>query len=542
MDLRRFTMTNPTVLFSSIAHEAWGHKITDEEENENDEHQIDEHNASIRARRRFRRDFNTLPEKVLLAVFSYLPHIELLRCARVCRLWRSLSQNSKLWKTVFLRPEYHGLHVKNSEQFLNLIAHRFSTSLQFIELPMELITADILHELANKCPNLKYLTLDFSTAMQLHDFYDLNAFPCNLKMICICLSEVIFLEGFMRRIYTYLSSLEVLQIIGTIEKSNEAEEEIYETINISKIKAQTPNLRVINLYGIFFVDDNHIEIIASGCIHLECLALNFCTRVKGTSFKNLLQRCRKLQCLLLQNTGIEDTPMLTADWGSSCVNELDISSTDLTENCLLAIFERMPKLTYLAVPNCDGFTDKVLALLIELGKLTNIRAIDLSNTVNLNYEVVFTLLKLHGRQLRGICYAGNSKVTEQFWINTIKYMRNIKILVIGTPHGWFKKINTRIHIDQILEACAQECQKLERLEIQWDEETLRWNENSSKFIDHIRIRCVKLHSLVLADGEYYELVRSNFERADRQRVVRTTTSDQTSIVGLLNYYNDLRFN
>ena len=128
---------------------------------------------------------------------------------------------------------------------------------------MELITADILYELANKCPNLKYLTLDFSNAMQLHDFYDLNIFPCNLKMLCICLSEVIFLEGFMRRIYTYLSSLEILQIIGkkekpprkslnqtnffnsgTIEKSNEAEEEVYETINISKIKAQTPNLRV----------------------------------------------------------------------------------------------------------------------------------------------------------------------------------------------------------------------------------------------------------------------------------------------------------
>jgi hypothetical protein len=52
--------------------------------------------------------------------------------------------------------------------------------------------------------------------MQLHDFNDLNAFPCNLKMLCICLSEVIFLEGFMRRIYTFLSSLEILQIIGKL--------------------------------------------------------------------------------------------------------------------------------------------------------------------------------------------------------------------------------------------------------------------------------------------------------------------------------------
>lgn len=58
-------------------------------------------------------------------------------------------------------------------------------------------------------------------------------------------------------------------------------------------------------------------------------------------------------------TGIEDNAMLTADWESSCVNEFDISSTELTENCLLYIFSRLPKLTYLAVPNCDGFTDQV---------------------------------------------------------------------------------------------------------------------------------------------------------------------------------------
>ena len=51
--------------------------------------------------------------------------------------------------------------------------------------------------------------------------------------------------------------------------------------------------------------------------------------------------------------------MLEVDWQTSGLNELDISSTELTENCLLDIFRRMPKLSYLAVPHCDGFTDKV---------------------------------------------------------------------------------------------------------------------------------------------------------------------------------------
>lgn len=60
-----------------------------------------------------------------------------------------------------------------------------------------------------------------------------------------------------------------------------------------------------------------------------------------------------------KSIGIEDNAMLTADWESSAINELDISSTELSENCLLNLLERMPKLNYLAVPNCDGFTDHV---------------------------------------------------------------------------------------------------------------------------------------------------------------------------------------
>jgi len=75
-------------------------------------------------------------------------------------------------------------------------------------------------------------------------------------------------------------------------------------INIGKIKAHTPNLRVVNLYGISFVDDSHVELLSSNCIHLESLALNFCLRVKGSTLKVLIQRCKKLKALLLQHCGM----------------------------------------------------------------------------------------------------------------------------------------------------------------------------------------------------------------------------------------------
>lgn len=51
---------------------------------------------------------------------------------------------------------------------------RFGPSLRYIELPIELITHTVLHELGAKCPNLTHMLLDFSTAMQLHDFNELQ--------------------------------------------------------------------------------------------------------------------------------------------------------------------------------------------------------------------------------------------------------------------------------------------------------------------------------------------------------------------------------
>jgi hypothetical protein len=38
---------------------------------------------------------------------------------------------------------------------------------------------------------------------------------------------------------------------------------------VHKLKSATPNLRVINLYGINFVDDSHIDAFSSNCIQVN---------------------------------------------------------------------------------------------------------------------------------------------------------------------------------------------------------------------------------------------------------------------------------
>ena len=44
----------------------------------------------------------------------------------------------------------------------------------------------------------------------------------------------------------------------------------------------------------------------------------------------------------------------------------------------------------------------------------------------------------------------------------------------------------------------------------------RFSDKNQKAIDLLRTKCLKLKSMVLCDGKLYEIMRGNFERADRR--------------------------
>lgn len=483
-----------------------------------------------------------LPDKILLNIFSYLSHREICRLARTCRKWRMIAYDSRLWKAVSLRPEFSGLHVASLEALLALISIRFGPSLQYIELPIELITHTVLQELAGKCPNLTHMLLDFSTAMQLHDFNDLQAFPTKLRYMCICLSEVIFMEGFMRKIYSFINGLEVLHLIGTYEMISEEEEEIYEVINIHKLKSATPNLRVVNMYGINFVDDSHVEAFSSNCIQLECLAINNCAKVTGSSFKILFTRCRKLRCLLAQQTGLQSDNMLAVEWEKTQLQELDITGTDLTTECLTDLLTRLPALRWLSAGQQDAFNDSVLRAFSEKGNARNLVALDLDRCDSISEDCLYKFLMKHATQLRGLVLSGIPHLTDQLWAGTLPLLKQTKILVMGMPEGCCPKIQQKVLVDHLVEKIANSCPELERLELRWDSSTLRFSDKSQKAIDMLRMHCLRLKCLVLSDGKYYETVKANFERADRRTVVRTVTNCRVTNCYLLSYYRDLLFN
>ncbi|CAJ0577769.1 unnamed protein product, partial [Mesorhabditis spiculigera] len=482
-----------------------------------------------------------LPDKVLTHIFSYLPAHQMLRNRQVCKRWKRVADSPSLWKFVSFRPSYGGLMVQNLDYFTGLIGARFN-ELKITELATDLITPFVLHEMANKCPKLQYLTLDFSTAMQLHDFTDLQNFPSRLKGLTICLSENIFLEGFLRKVYTFISSVEILHIVGTYEKVEDEEEEVYETVNVHKLKQYLPNLRVVNLWGVPFITDEHVDALSSNCALLECLCINYCEKVSGHCLKLLLQRCRKLRTLFLAHARLDNATLQAVDWQNTRIEELDIKGTEVSSETLISILTRLPNLRWLDASWLENFNDAVLDAWMNSGACNNIQYLNLDTCDSLNEPMLSEFIMRHGQQLRGLNLGGHHKLLEYFWINMIPQMKEINVLVMGIAEDCCPKVTAKIHVDQFIDCIAGNCPKLTRLEVRWDDDTLRFSDKSSKFIDVMRLKCLKLHSMVLSDGQYYELVRSNFERADRMSVVRTTEMCRTGLLHCSRYYNPLLFN
>lgn len=70
-----------------------------------------------------------------------------------------------------------------------------------------------------------------------------------------------------------------------------------------------------------------------------------------------------------------------------------------------------------------------MKVLVDRDKLRGCRALDLSNTVNLSVEAVYRLLTTAPhitQRLEALSYAGHVSITEQFWIDTIRFLRKLK--------------------------------------------------------------------------------------------------------------------
>lgn len=146
--------------------------------------------------------------------------------------------------------------------------------------------------------------------------------------------------------------------------------------------------------------------------------------------------------------------------------------------------------------NCPS-SAKVLAKYLEQGNPQNLIALDLDRCDNLSNEGLSLFLNKFGSNLNGLILSGIPTITDQLWISAMPKLSNIRILGMGTSEGCCPKVYQKVLVDQLVESIANNCHRLERLDIRWDGDTLRHSDKSQKAIDHLRTKALRLRCLVL---------------------------------------------
>lgn len=118
---------------------------------------------------------------------------------------------------------------------------------------------------------------------------------------------------------------------------------------------------------------------------------------------------------------------------------------------------------------------------------------DLDSSDNITDDALCKFLSRYGANLWGLSLAGMSHITDQLWQTILPIMTNARILIMGTQ----ERLGVNILVDQLMDGIANHCLHLERIELRWDPENLRFSDKSQKAIDFIRVKCLQLRCLVL---------------------------------------------
>lgn len=156
------------------------------------------------------------------------------------------------------------------------------------------------------------------------------------------------------------------------------------------------NLKVFYCQDCPTLIDDDLNDLASSCPYLETLSFAGCTCLLGKFLPFLIHACPHLRTLLLSCTRISNQFLIETTWAQSNITELDISYCySITEEGLLSILPRLPRLRYLQVSFCGwgrSLSDEVITKMAEKNS-TSLETLDIHSSFNLSEHALYGFLR-----------------------------------------------------------------------------------------------------------------------------------------------------
>ncbi|XP_033863345.3 F-box/LRR-repeat protein 12-like [Acipenser ruthenus] len=260
---------------------------------------------------------NYLPENILIDILSCLGVRDLLRISRVCKKWRRIVQDKKLWVHVDLS----GYSMVSSKVLWLLLRRYLGSGLLSLSLRGQLgslrkqglLSPALLRALSQRCPRLRLLSLTQEDLKGLGSHHQL---PASLRALGMCRCEVpplFFRAAPQGSVRTGLETL-VLRNVPSFCDSH------------LKSLASQVSLKTLVLSGTYRVTDLGIGDSAESLAQLSRLELHGCG-VSETVLHFVGRHMRKLRALQLSGL-----PSLTGA-GLGCISQLPELETLSLERC-----------------------------------------------------------------------------------------------------------------------------------------------------------------------------------------------------------------
>lgn len=360
-----------------------------------------------------------LPDSILLEIFCYLNKQQLGVVAQVSKRWRRVAYDKTFWHVLDLTSFSPDI---NEDVMIMIIKTRLISTLHSLNLGPVKLTAKIAKDLARKCPNLKCIVFN-SVAISGDPAFsgESRQFPASLELMDIrhCRGDF----QFMKRLPRHFTSM---KYIGLGFQSS--------SCLIPCIFSKMHDLRVLDCTECEAINDCALEKISRSCRQLESICLNECKYVAGTTLATVVKHCKSLSTLLMRFTKISDVTILSVEWESTVIKELDITGCYyVTTTGLSTLLSHLPQLTYFKMNQC-GFRH-ILNLLVyqEIRPQVNftlLETLDLRWNFLLSAECLECILRLTPR-LHYLGISHSPRVGPSAMMEMLPLVTQLKILEFG---------------------------------------------------------------------------------------------------------------
>ncbi|XP_071120754.1 uncharacterized protein [Mytilus edulis] len=357
-----------------------------------------------------------LPDEIMLQIFSFLSHGDLIEAALTCKQYYRVALDETLWRYITIKKK----HDMDDETLAN-IGHRHPVSLALIQCHGDNITAKGLRELFRECcETLRELNLcGCSRGALTGDCILLHASARCHNLTHVDASWCMVTDSGIGAISSSCKRLESLCINGCQNITDEGLETV--------LKKHGSSLRVLEMFGCFKITPKGIRYLATHCINLLTLNLGQCYKLKDSCISQLSTSLGRIESLDLRGVKhikdnciryvVKNCPRLKTIVMANCPNISDVA--------LLEISTYLSDIRVIDVCGCRNITDNSIRALSN--NCQNLRNIDISST-GCTQRSVFMLANFCNQRLEEAKLNFLADVTDAVVIKLVKHCKKLKLL------------------------------------------------------------------------------------------------------------------